>query len=152
MKVSVILFAAAAAAVFRAQDSVSATRTGCEAHGDHWHCPSGIPEPTTPPAQTTLAPAAKASQSYGDDDDEDHDHEATASTCEPHGDHWHCPSGVAEPTTPPAAVSSAASSATTTASSSAPAQQSTNAAGMLVVGGRMQGGMAAALGAVAYLL
>lgn len=21
----------------------------CEPHGDHWHCPSGVPEPTSPP-------------------------------------------------------------------------------------------------------
>ncbi|KFY20223.1 hypothetical protein V493_07720, partial [Pseudogymnoascus sp. VKM F-4281 (FW-2241)] len=21
----------------------------CEAHGDHWHCPEGVTEPTTPP-------------------------------------------------------------------------------------------------------
>ncbi|KAJ4287700.1 hypothetical protein N0V90_012403 [Kalmusia sp. IMI 367209] len=72
-----------------------AVATACEPHGDHWHCPSGVPEPTTPPSATAT----------GEHDDEhDHDHEATAATCEPHVDHWHCPSGVAEPTTPPPAT------------------------------------------------
>lgn len=92
-------------------ESSEAAATACESHGDHWHCPSGVPEPTTPPAATETGDH--------DEHEHDHDHEATAATCEPHGDHWHCPSGVAEPTAPPAA------SITTTATPSgdtAPAQ------------------------------
>ncbi|KAF2106178.1 hypothetical protein BDV96DRAFT_591319 [Lophiotrema nucula] len=78
------------------EDNFFITATAsCEPHGDHWHCPSGVAEPTTPPAITT-------SESHTNEDD--HEHEATATTCEPHGDHWLCPSGVAEPTTIPAAV------------------------------------------------
>ncbi|KAF1836562.1 zincin [Decorospora gaudefroyi] len=40
-----------------AEASASATLTAdagpveaCEPHGDHWHCPPGVPEPTSPPA------------------------------------------------------------------------------------------------------
>ena len=32
----------------------------CEAHGDHWDCPSGVPEPTTPPAVTTTGTAEES--------------------------------------------------------------------------------------------
>lgn len=47
-----------------------------------------------------------SSHAHDDDDDEqDHDNAVSASTCEPHGDHWHCPSGVAQPSTQPAAAS-----------------------------------------------
>ncbi|KAF1844894.1 uncharacterized protein K460DRAFT_354764 [Cucurbitaria berberidis CBS 394.84] len=160
MKVSMVFCAAAAAGV-GAQDSVSATGAGCEPHGDHWHCPSGVAEPTAPPAVTTPTPAVTTSHSHNDDDDDEHDHPATASTCEPHGDHWHCPSGVAQPTTKPAAVSTtssvrttAASGAGAAASSSAAAQQSTNAAAGIAGGeGRLQGGVLAVLvGGVAYFL
>jgi hypothetical protein len=77
----------------------------------------------------SAATPAAASASHSHDDD-DHDVAVTASTCEPHGNHWHCPSGVAEPSTKPAA------SATTTransvaaASASASAPQSPGAAG-----------------------
>ncbi|KAF2826479.1 hypothetical protein CC86DRAFT_406743 [Ophiobolus disseminans] len=110
MRTTLVLFAAVAAVV--AQDTVSATRSGvCEPHDDHWHCPSGVAQPTTPPpaVAVTLAPsssipaAASASASHHDDDEHDHSHAASATTCEPHGDHWHCPSGVAKPTTKPAA-------------------------------------------------
>ncbi|KAK4198870.1 hypothetical protein QBC40DRAFT_330129 [Triangularia verruculosa] len=57
----------------------------CEPHGGHWHCPPGVPEPTTPPSlePTTAQPVPSTGK------------------CEPHGDHWHCPPGVAEPTNPP---------------------------------------------------
>ncbi|KAF2250733.1 hypothetical protein BU26DRAFT_562696 [Trematosphaeria pertusa] len=117
MKLVVLLLAAASAAW--AQDTVSATGGACEPHGDHWHCPEGVPEPTTPPpaesaVETTLAtstvPAESAPASITATVTEDHDHEESVTvgtTCEPHGDHWHCPSGVPEPTTPPAAVTTA---------------------------------------------
>ena len=35
---------------------VNATATTCEPHGDHWHCPAGVAEPTTAPA----APSSNA--------------------------------------------------------------------------------------------
>jgi hypothetical protein len=77
------------------------------------HCPSGVAEPTYAPSAAaaitsaasgsiTSVPAASASASDNHDHDDNHSHAVTASTCEPHGDHWHCPSGVAEPTTAPA--------------------------------------------------
>ncbi|KAJ4348002.1 uncharacterized protein N0V89_009374 [Didymosphaeria variabile] len=101
-----LTFFLATAAVVLAQDSVSATGAACEPHEDHWHCPSGVAEPTTPPAESAetgasatataaVSTAVSASASTT---------EAAATACEPHGDHWHCPSGVAEPTTPPAAT------------------------------------------------
>ncbi|KAK0739362.1 hypothetical protein B0T21DRAFT_141241 [Apiosordaria backusii] len=62
----------------------------CEPHGDHWHCPPGVPEPTTPPSSQ---PTATVSEPSGE--------------CEAHGDHWHCPPGVAEPTAPPPPSSTA---------------------------------------------
>jgi hypothetical protein len=83
--------------------SATATAT-CEPHDDHWHCPPGVPEPTTPPAATAT---------------EEDDHEATATTCEPHDDHWHCPSGVPEPTSPPGTSASMTSSFTPNSTSSA---------------------------------
>ncbi|KAL1795778.1 hypothetical protein ACET3X_006002 [Alternaria dauci] len=188
MRFSVIALLAAATAVV-AQDTVSVTAGGdCEPHGDHWHCPDGVPEPTTPPtpeqlashsaeeaaeetaastpastiASTTLTVVtsgstlitASATHSH-DDDDEDHDHEATASTCEPHGDHWHCPSGVAEPTTAPAETVSGTATVTASGdaaesaagSSSAIPEQTANAAVALGAGK-----VVAFLGAAAYFL
>ncbi|KMP00029.1 hypothetical protein CIRG_00171 [Coccidioides immitis RMSCC 2394] len=89
----------------------------CEPHGDHWHCPPGVPEPTTSTtaSQPTNGPPADECEPHGD-----HWHcppgvpepttpppasqptnSAPAGECEPHGDHWHCPPGVPEPTTPP---------------------------------------------------
>jgi hypothetical protein len=94
--------------------SMPATAT-CEPHGDHWHCPSGVPEPTTPPSATPTG-----SEEH---DDHDHDHETTATACEPHGDHWHCPSGVAEPTSPPEAstlLTGTSTAAPNTTSAAAP--------------------------------
>jgi hypothetical protein len=119
------------------------------------HCPSGVAEPTFAPSAAaaitspvsgsiTSAPAASASHSHDDhdEDDHDHDHAATASTCEPHGDHWHCPSGVAEPTTAPAQTLSTASGA---AASTSPAQ-ATGAASAVSAG--RQGVLAVVVGAV----
>jgi hypothetical protein len=77
--------------------SLAASAT-CEPHQDHWHCPDGVPEPTTPPSGTATASG------------EDHNHEAIPTTCESHGDHWHCPSGVSEPTSPRASFASITSS------------------------------------------
>ncbi|KAL5386696.1 hypothetical protein DPSP01_004060 [Paraphaeosphaeria sporulosa] len=95
----------ATAAIVLSQDTVSATGAACEPHGDHWHCPSGVPEPTIPPAaeppETGASATAPATVSTANSANA-----ATteASTCEPHGDHWHCPSGVSEPITPPPAT------------------------------------------------
>jgi hypothetical protein len=99
MKTVTLLLAAVGFPAILAQSLTTSMATAvCEAHDDHWHCPSGVAEPTTLPALAT------ASES-----DHDHDHEEshtislTASgVCEAHGDHWHCPSGVPEPTTAPA--------------------------------------------------
>ena len=86
-------------------------------------------------------------------DEDDHDHEATASTCEPHGDHWHCPDGVAEPTVAPDATVSGTATVTesgdaaSAAESAAPEQTENAAAGVAV------GRVAALVGAAAaYLL
>ncbi|KAH7089981.1 hypothetical protein FB567DRAFT_315701 [Paraphoma chrysanthemicola] len=146
MKITLLLFAAAATVMAQSQsrDTVSATASGvCEPHDDHWHCPAGVPQPTVPPAlaasNTLSAPVASGSHSHDDDDeDHDHDHAVSASTCEPHGDHWHCPSGVAQPSTRPAAVSatttrSAASSATAPAVSQSTGEAARMGAGVLAV-------------------
>ncbi|KAK0667038.1 hypothetical protein QBC41DRAFT_229212, partial [Cercophora samala] len=69
--------------------TATSSATGeCEPHGDHWHCPPGVAEPTTPPSSEPHT--TRSAPSTGEYE------------CEPHGDHWHCPPGVAEPTTPPA--------------------------------------------------
>lgn len=131
------------------------------------HCPSGVAEPTYAPSvapaitsaasgSITSAPAASASGSHDhDDDDDDHSHAVTASTCEPHGDHWHCPSGVSEPTTAPAQtlstsrVSTASGAAASGASGSASTSlaQATGAASAIGTG--QQGVLAIVFGAVA---
>jgi len=68
--------------------TTTATATGeCEPHGDHWNCPSGVPEPTDPPAHPGNPP-----------------NPPPAGECEPHGDHWRCPDGVSEPSGPPPAT------------------------------------------------
>ncbi|KAF2183783.1 hypothetical protein K469DRAFT_710151 [Zopfia rhizophila CBS 207.26] len=98
MKTAALFLASALPTILAQSLPPSLTESvGCEPHGDHWHCPSGVPEPTTPPAVT-------ASESH-DHDDDDHTIPLTASgACEPHGDHWHCSSGVSEPLTPPPAT------------------------------------------------
>jgi hypothetical protein len=97
---------------------------------------------------------ASASHSHGDEEDHDHDHEATASTCVAHNDHWDCPAGVAEPTTPPAATVSGSATVTpsgnaaeSAAASSGLPEQTANAAVALGAGK-----VAAVLGAAAYFL
>ncbi|KAJ3482827.1 hypothetical protein NLG97_g7464 [Lecanicillium saksenae] len=140
--------------------STQATAT-CEPHEDHWHCPSGVPQPTLNPDGS---PNPKADHGDNDHDhdhdhdhDDDHDHDtasATATTaangCTPHGDHWHCPSGVPKPTTPPPGYTAAtstgsakttSSATTSTSATSTPATGSSNKAGPLglavVVGGSL---------------
>jgi hypothetical protein len=54
--------------------------------------------------------------------------EALASTCSPHGDHWHCPSGVAEPASPPAASTTGGNAGAAGASASASPSPTTGAA------------------------
>lgn len=45
---------AASSAVASATSAAAAAATsdaeGCTPHNDHWHCPPGVPEPTSPPA------------------------------------------------------------------------------------------------------
>lgn len=129
------------------------------------HCPSGVAEPTYAPSAAaaitsaasgsiTSVPAASASASDDHDHDDNHSHAVTASTCEPHGDHWHCPSGVAEPTTAPAQTlsTSRASTASGTAASGASGSASTSLAqatgAASTVGASQQGIMAVILGAI----
>jgi hypothetical protein len=93
--------------------SITGTASGvCEPHDDHWHCPSGVPTPTTPPPKVT-----------GSSNHSAHEEDPKATTCHAHGDHWHCPSGVPEPTTPPPSATTAAKASSVSAapSSSAPA-------------------------------
>lgn len=132
------------------------------------HCANGIPEPTTPPTPQQLASysaaeaaaesasATTASVSHDDgDDDHGHDHDvnSTATTCEPHGDHWHCPAGVAEPTTAPAQTVSRTASVTrsnaagSTITSAVVAQQTGNVAATMGVGN-----FVALFGAAVYFL
>ncbi|KAF9731971.1 hypothetical protein PMIN06_000243 [Paraphaeosphaeria minitans] len=92
------------AAVVLAQDTVSATGAACEPHGDRWHCPSGVNEPTTPPAESAKTGASATAPAAVSTANSASPVTTEASACEPHGDHWHCPSGVAEPTTPPPAT------------------------------------------------
>ncbi|KID79553.1 hypothetical protein MBR_00865, partial [Metarhizium brunneum ARSEF 3297] len=97
----------------------------CTPHNDHWHCPSGVSKPATPPAQTQSSASAS---STGGHDHDDHDH-GDGKECTPHNDHWHCPSGVSSPTYPPTAVStrSTTRAPSGTASGSAASATSTTA-------------------------
>lgn len=88
MKLTLILLASLSVVV--AQDTVSATAEACEPHGDHWHCPSGVTEPTTPPAPvaatsvaSTLTQVSVISSSASSAAISN-----AATACEPHGDHW----------------------------------------------------------------
>lgn len=58
------------------QGAYGVTTTECDAHGDHWHCPEGVEEPSNLPTPQDMG-------------------------CEAHGDHWHCPEGVEEPADAP---------------------------------------------------
>lgn len=77
-----------------------------ETHRYTRHCPSGVAEPTTPPAESakTGATATATAVVSTSNSASGATSAAAATTCEPHGNHWHCPSGVAEPTTPPPAT------------------------------------------------
>lgn len=98
---------ALAAGVPRDSEPTSTAATTCSPHGDHWHCPSGVPQPALNPdgstnTKATQVPKATAAPHDDDDDDHDHDHDHDSDKeCEPHGDHWHCPSGVAQPSLNP---------------------------------------------------
>ncbi|SPO05390.1 uncharacterized protein DNG_08077 [Cephalotrichum gorgonifer] len=61
----------------------------CTPHGDHWHCPPGVPEPTSPAGSSSTG-------SYGGNGNTSDEGECTL-----HDDHWDCPPGVPEPTSPP---------------------------------------------------
>ncbi|KAF2015374.1 hypothetical protein BU24DRAFT_450103 [Aaosphaeria arxii CBS 175.79] len=181
----------AALAILAALPALALAQTTCEPHDDHWHCPSGVPEPTFLPQEaatsvesvvssalssiissaasaasasaqaTTSAPEASETHS---DHDHEHEHEATATTCQPHGDHWHCPSGVSEPTEAPVTVTATtcqphgdhwhcpsgvseptvAPAQTTGSASSTPSETP----GAAAIGGTNAGMMALALGAL----
>jgi D-lyxose ketol-isomerase len=99
--------------------------TGCEPHGDHWHCEA---------AKT--GSEAKATDDHDHDhEDEDHTHSAGATKslspsptesvgCEPHGDHWHCDG-------PATAAATGSASASATESDSAAVTD--NAAGIQMI-------------------
>ncbi|KAL1874943.1 hypothetical protein VTK73DRAFT_10312 [Phialemonium thermophilum] len=56
--------------------------TGCEPHGDHWHCSAAR---TAAQTAATTPPAAETSET------ESLPPSPTQSVgCHPHGDHWHC--------------------------------------------------------------
>jgi hypothetical protein len=48
---SISLQAAANVTAQAAADASSKPNNGCTAHGDHWHCPAGVTEPTAPPSR-----------------------------------------------------------------------------------------------------
>ncbi|KAF3144003.1 hypothetical protein TWF569_007168 [Orbilia oligospora] len=84
--------------------------SGCEPHGDHWHCTGPRVDraiTTAPPTSTPVATVTTADHDHHtDDDDDDHDHTGTLAPsptesvgCEAHGDHWHCEGPVAVTTT-----------------------------------------------------
>ncbi|KFA76589.1 hypothetical protein S40288_09310 [Stachybotrys chartarum IBT 40288] len=87
----------------------------CEAHGDHWHCPPGVAEPTQSPpsfpsshisASTAPSPTLPTSAPVPTSTDD-----PVEGVCEPHGDHWHCPSGVPDPISPPSSLRGASTDA-----------------------------------------
>lgn len=124
------------------------------------HCPSGVAEPTYAPstisaitlaisASVTTAPSVSVAHSH--DDDEDHSHTVTAATCEPHDDHWHCPSGVTEPTTAPAQTRSTLNASTAGgagASGSASASPTQFASAGSIIAASQQGVVAVIMGAM----
>ncbi|EGX45253.1 hypothetical protein AOL_s00173g354 [Orbilia oligospora ATCC 24927] len=84
--------------------------SGCEPHGDHWHCTGPRVDraiTTAPPTSTPVATVTTDDHDHHtDDDDDDHDHTGTLAPsptesvgCEAHGDHWHCEGPVAVTTT-----------------------------------------------------
>ncbi|KAH8706978.1 hypothetical protein GQ44DRAFT_763822 [Phaeosphaeriaceae sp. PMI808] len=158
MKTTILLFAAATAVVAQS-DTGSVTASGaCEPHDDHWHCPAGVPKPTTPPAvaawiSVTSAGTIVSTSSAADN----HSHAASATTCEPHNDHWHCPSGVPKPSTLPAGAIVASTWVSTTARATnvaVPAASASLASGAAAKTGLdAQGALVAIAGAVgAWLL
>lgn len=113
-----------------ASETPSATTSGaaatgtCEPHTDHWHCPSGVPQPSLQP-DGKPNPKYKGGddEDHGDDhDDHDHDHDSGSGSkeCTPHGDHWHCPSGVAEPDHPPPTTTAGAPAETSGTAAATP--------------------------------
>lgn len=117
--------------------TASATATSCVAHGDHWHCPPGVSKPATSPAQTqtqTQTQSGAKPTTTEADHDHDHDHHGTDKECTPHGDHWHCPSGISAPTFPPTAVPSTSAAKSSGATSAGAA--TTTAAAKALAGGR----------------
>lgn len=47
---SVVASAASSAIASATAAATSAAAEGCTPHEDHWHCPPGVPEPTSPPS------------------------------------------------------------------------------------------------------
>lgn len=120
------------------EDAPAPTAT-CEPHTDHWHCPSGVPQPSVQPdgkpnPKYKGDDAKEGEDKEGDDEKEGHDghdHDSDSKECTPHGDHWHCPSGVPEPDHAPTQTTSAGAPAETSPSGTA-ASPSPTAAGSSV--------------------
>ncbi|KAG6123314.1 hypothetical protein E4U13_007748 [Claviceps humidiphila] len=110
------------------------TSKGCTPHNDHWHCPSGVSAPTTPPAQTQSGTKPSASSASSDGN-----HHGTDKECTPHEDHWHCPSGVLAPSTPPTAGMTTPAAKSSNAATSTAAGAATSSAAQALAGGRVTG-------------
>ena len=115
------------------KDDAAAPTATCEPHTDHWHCPSGVPQPSALPNGEPNPKYEGEDGEEGHDDEEhgDHDHDSDSKECTPHGDHWHCPSGVEEPDHPPTQTTGAGAPAETSPSGTA-ASPSPTAAGSSV--------------------
>ncbi|KAG5918295.1 hypothetical protein E4U42_006919 [Claviceps africana] len=98
----------------------SPTSSGvCELHGNDWHCHATS---SIHPGSASVSTVDTVSAS------------ATAKSCVPHNDHWHCPSGVSKPATPPAQTpsgtkSSGAASVATSAGAASSATSQARAGG-----------------------
>ncbi|KAG6290694.1 hypothetical protein E4U46_001632 [Claviceps purpurea] len=99
----------------------------CTPHNDHWHCPSGVSAPATPPAQTQSGAKPSASSASNDGNHQ----------CTPHEDHWHCPSGVLAPSTPPTAGMTTPASKSSNAATGTAAGAATSSAAQALADGRL---------------
>ncbi|KAG6039944.1 hypothetical protein E4U19_002239 [Claviceps sp. Clav32 group G5] len=110
------------------------TSKECTPHNDHWHCPSGVSKPATPPAQTQSGTKPSASSASGNDN-----HHGTDKECTPHEDHWHCPSGVLAPSTPPTAGMTTPATKSSNAATGTAAGAATSSAAQALASGRLTG-------------
>lgn len=150
-----VLLGQSALVAAQSPTTTSKATATCEPHEDHWHCPAGVPQPSLNP-DGSVNPKAGGGDNDHDHDhshDNDHDHDTSATAtaaatgtstgaasteCTPHGDHWHCPSGVPKPTTPPPGYTAtskstgSASAGSSSAGSSTPTSSPTTGSGARV--------------------